>query len=418
MHRLLAALTGLVLALSLSSAGAISSVPFFVGGASASAGAQAAPVWAWRASDLSLAPYIGSGTPTVTRAGNTATRINSSGLIETVNANLARYDYSLAGVLQGLLVEPAATNIALRNNDLTNAVWVKGATASVAKDQTGPDGVVNSASRITGGAVNTTNTVLQTVVLASSSRKMSAYVKRLVGTGTIEMTTNGGTNWDAIVPTASWVRYDIAVRTLANPSFGFRVNTNTDQIAVAFIQNETDVLTSPTTETAGAAVTRAADVVQLAVSSISGFNNNALGVYVRHISHAGAVVGAANPATICFRTDDSNYLLAYRLTASTNFRVDVVTGGVAQISLVPGTESGGEDNKTMFAVAANDFAAVLDGGTVATDTSGTVPDVSAGTMQLGGYPTLGTLQWRGHLKEVEIYGTRPSNGYMQTKTTP
>src|SRR5690349_20683714 len=74
-----------------------SAVSFFTSGAVGGgiAGAQPKPIHAWRASDLSLAPYIGSGTTAITRAGNTAQVMNSSGLLETVNANLARYDYTL-----------------------------------------------------------------------------------------------------------------------------------------------------------------------------------------------------------------------------------------------------------------------------------------------------------------------------------
>ena len=44
---------------------------------------------------------------TFTRALNTATRINSSGLVETVNADTPRFDYTLnpGGACKGLLIE-------------------------------------------------------------------------------------------------------------------------------------------------------------------------------------------------------------------------------------------------------------------------------------------------------------------------
>ena len=49
---------------------------------------------------------------TLTRALNTATRVNSSGVIETVNANLPRFDYDpVTLVPKGLLIEEQRTNL-------------------------------------------------------------------------------------------------------------------------------------------------------------------------------------------------------------------------------------------------------------------------------------------------------------------
>ena len=49
---------------------------------------------------------------TVTRALNTATRVNSSGLVEIVNANLPRFDYDPVTLApKGLLIEEARTNL-------------------------------------------------------------------------------------------------------------------------------------------------------------------------------------------------------------------------------------------------------------------------------------------------------------------
>jgi len=48
---------------------------------------------------------------TVTRALNTATRINSNGLVEGVNANLPRFDYNFAtNSYKGILIEETRAN--------------------------------------------------------------------------------------------------------------------------------------------------------------------------------------------------------------------------------------------------------------------------------------------------------------------
>lgn len=373
------------------------------------------PNWAWRDSDLSLAPYRGSGTPTVARALNTATRINSSGLVETVNADLPRFDYSLAGVLQGLLVEGAATNIALRNRDLTNIAWVKGATATVAKDQTGADGAANGASSLTGGAVAATNTCFQTVVLASSIRVFSAYVKRVTGTGAVYITNDGmGTSTDIGASlTSSYQRFSITT-TLANPTFGFRVDTNGDKIAVDFSQNETGILSSATTATAGSAVTRNADDITLATSGISGFSANPGSVYIRVISQTGSAFIFNTPFGLY--TDANNALSFYRNQGTTDIRATMTTASVGQADFSIGTDAGAATEKLMMAYGTNDVAAVKDGGTVGADAAATIP--AQATMVLGNAQSGNALgYWYGWIKDVELYNFRVHNDVMDAKTT-
>ena len=168
-----------------------------------------------------------------------------------------RFDYTSAAVALGLINEPiAATNIALQNRDLTNAAWTK-TNITAAKTQTGIDGVANSASLITASAAN--GAVLQTVTLASSQRFQSAYVKRVTGSGVVNMTTDGGATWSAITVTGSYTRVSIPAQTVTNPSFGFQIVTNGDAIAVDFVQNEAGSKWSSPIAVGASAVTRAAE---------------------------------------------------------------------------------------------------------------------------------------------------------------
>lgn len=77
----------------------------------------------------------------VARLLNTATRINSTGLVETVNANLPRFDFDPSTlVCRGLLIEETRTNAILFSEDFSNANWAKtGATVS-ANASAAPDG--------------------------------------------------------------------------------------------------------------------------------------------------------------------------------------------------------------------------------------------------------------------------------------
>jgi hypothetical protein len=158
----------------------------------------------------------------------------------------------------GLLTEGARTNIALHNRDLTQAAWVK-TNVTAARDALGVDGLANGASRLTATAGNAT--CLQTVTLGSSARFMSAWIRRITGTGVIEMTTNNGTNWDPVTFTGQYARVSIPTRTVTNPVFGFRIVTSGDVIVVDFVQNENGTFATSEIAVGATAVTRPTDQV-------------------------------------------------------------------------------------------------------------------------------------------------------------
>ena len=190
----------------------------------------------------------------------------------TTSASSVRYGEWRSGLWQafasnvpvitdkGLAVWMARTNVALYCRDLTNAAWTK-TNCTAALNQVGIDGAANSASSLTATAGNAT--CLQAITLASSARFQSAFVRRLTGSGTVEMTMDNGSTWTAITVTSSWTRVSIPTQTLANPIVGFRIATSGDAIAVDFVQNENGTFaTSPILTTSGSAA-RAADVVTL-----------------------------------------------------------------------------------------------------------------------------------------------------------
>ena len=68
----------------------------------------------------SIKPNDGTGDLTVTRA-TTATRVNESGVIVDVPANVARIDYSTGQ--PAILVEPQRTNLLLRSEEFNDNYW-------------------------------------------------------------------------------------------------------------------------------------------------------------------------------------------------------------------------------------------------------------------------------------------------------
>lgn len=134
----------------------------------------------YKASKLySIVPSDGTGDMTFARTGDTATRVNSSGLIESVLANKPRLDY-LGSTCPKLLLEPQRTNVCLQSQDISSATWTKvNSPTIVSNSAVAPDGTTtaDSLQDTTGGA--TRKAISQAIsVSANSTNTFSFYVKK------------------------------------------------------------------------------------------------------------------------------------------------------------------------------------------------------------------------------------------------
>ena len=221
------------------------------------------------------APYFGCGIDGVkcfnTTNGNTVT---DNVVTEATGAPItnANSDYADASGPFGYNAEVARTNSALHSRKLaagvTATAWVE-SNITAADDATGVDGVANACSTLTATADN--GTILQAITLASAAAVFQPFVKRKTGTGTIEITLNGGTNWtditaavDAAAP--DWYRLAAVTATLANPSIGYRLGTSGDEIEVDMNDCQNGTFRTSPIPTTTAAVPRNADVLTYAVS--------------------------------------------------------------------------------------------------------------------------------------------------------
>lgn len=279
---------------------------------------------------------------------------------------------SLTLTSAGLSVFGAHTNILLHNRDGTNAAWVKGATMTAAKTATGADGTANGATTYTGGAVGATNTVLQAVVSASAARYATAWVRRRTGTGTIEMTTDGGTTWVNVTSqiSSTYAQISIPVQTVTNPSTGFRITTNGDAIDVDYVMN-TGVAGAPAVATTTAAVTVNADVV---TATQDGGTEGTL--YVE-------AIGPASTTMPLFSLDDGT--LNERMTIETDGSRAalgrVTDGGVTQASGAVGSWAAGAAGRAALRYKLNDSNIAFDGTAGTADTGCTMPTTT--TLRLG-----------------------------------
>lgn len=344
---------------------------------------------------------------TFTRSLNTATRVNSSGFIETVNANLPRFDYDpVTLAIKGLLIEEARTNYALYSNDLTNAVWVA-TNMTTAKTATGPDNVANSATTITASANNAT--ILQTITDASNARITSCYIKRRTGTGVINMTQDNGATWTAVTVTSNWTRVNIAPATLANPTIGLQITTSGDAIDVYGFQNERGTFITSVIPSTNATVTRNGDVAQMTGTNFSSWYNASEGSFVVKASTFSAVstdkfIANANAGGF------PNRFLCY-FAATNNMAINVVTNSVGQQTMY----SGGvvplnTVSKATMAAKLNSFAISRDKLAPTTATSGTMP-IGADRLWIGSATTTAFLN--GHIQYIAYYPQRVLNAETQ-----
>jgi hypothetical protein len=169
---------------------------------------------------------------------------------------------------RSIVRENAATRETLQPRDLTQAAWGKN-TTTVTKDQTGIDGVANSACKVVSGAAG--STVYQGVTSASANRVLSFYARSISATTvTVGIKANAGSTYTDVVVTPQWQRFTVAEASITNPVYAIKFYANGDSIAIDFVQGEQGTFaTSPIWGTESAAQTRSADLIRPPASYVS-----------------------------------------------------------------------------------------------------------------------------------------------------
>jgi len=120
-------------------------------------------------------PLTTDGQLTFSRA-STATRVNASGLIETVASNVPRLDY-LNSSCPRLLLEPQRTNLALYSEQFNNAAWTQNQLTVTANNLVSPDGYTNADTALETSS-NAFHDLLQTIsVTSGTTYTLSSFVK-------------------------------------------------------------------------------------------------------------------------------------------------------------------------------------------------------------------------------------------------
>jgi hypothetical protein len=294
------------------------------------------------------------------RAGNTATRFNPSGLIETVNANLARYDFNPSTLIcSGQLIEEDRTNLFL--NSLIDGI----------------------------------NLATQIVVLTNVAHTLSFY-----GSGTV--TISGGHS-ATVVGTGNFP----SRRTLTfTPTVG--ASTFTVSGDVKFAQLEVGSFATSYIPTAATSVLRNADVVSMTGTNFSDWYNASEGTFSVNAS----LIGQKTSFRGILATSDSTSLTYIGILQASNgysIRGNVLDSNISQAALTLGTSANGVNLNASLAYKADSFAGSLNAANPVTDVSGVVPTVSQ--LNIGYFGA--TAQNTCHMKKISYWPQRLTNAEVQ-----
>jgi hypothetical protein len=132
--------------------------------------------------------------PTVYTA-TTATAVNTyTPTLQTAAINAPRFDYNpTTRESLGLLLEQAATNLALYSSDYTNAAWTKTACTITATADISPDGTQNASLMVLSTA-SAFHQCYQQLTLTAATYTYSAYVK-YYGLQFVQIASSGAVNY-------------------------------------------------------------------------------------------------------------------------------------------------------------------------------------------------------------------------------
>lgn len=269
---------------------------------------------AYKAGTLySIIPSSGNGDMTLTRALSTATRTNSSGVIETVNANVPRLDYTNG--VASILLEPQRTNLCTYSEDFSNVGYTKNGTATITTNTTiTPDNnttadTLSGASGVIGWATGNTLNKQVSSTLSSTTYYFSLYVKSL-GATTISVglrnQSTGALQTTVTAIDSNWKSIKISFTTGSTQTAIGIILGNTDgNVAIWGMQLEQGAYATSYIATVASSVTRNADVISRSNIYTSGFITSSGGTWFIELNNNFSVLRDAGTS---FGIGDTNLL--------------------------------------------------------------------------------------------------------------
>ena len=293
---------------------------------------------------------------------------DENGLVKYASNNVPRFDHDpTTGESLGLLIEGSGTNLVTYSQTFSN--WVVQSGASITLNQgTAPDGTNTAVKLIGDAAPNSGVYVTSCTVSTSANNTKSIYLRSISGTATCQFKDPVSTVTTLTCNlTTTWQRFSFS-ETQSGGEAGIWIDSIPSGGILAWgAQVENNPHLTSYIPTSGTTVTRAADTAKITGTNFTDFYNETEGTLVSE--HMGAGNSNASPYIAMF-SDGTNNERNILMSDYAGYQVVVIKGGATQAVLDAGTPILNVKNKNALAFKKDDFALSLNGGTVATDTSG------------------------------------------------
>jgi len=283
-----------------------------------------------------------------------------------------------------ILVEPSATNLIPYSEDFSQSAWSKN-NVTLSSGFSAPDGSMN-ASKL---EANATDSSLQNTftVASGTTYSVSFYLKTIsgsletaIGLGSPGFPQNEGEGgrYKNITVTDEWQRFTLTSTADANAatgiSFGgFSSFSTGEEVYIWGAQLETGIATSYI-PTSGSTAQRAKDDLVISGSAFTDFYNQSEGTfYVESITNRADgqpfILSADNSAD----SSENNTIVVYYSDTTTTTGFIKTSGSIQAILAIGSRPSAGALSRTSLSYKTNDIEGSVDGGSVASDTSATIP---------------------------------------------
>ena len=366
-----------------------------------------------------------------------------------------RFDYDpVTLAAKGLLIEEARTNLFTYSDQFDNAAWTKANATITANTTASPDGTTNADKLVedtatsvhtvaTGSITATANSFYAFTIYAKASGRdfIQINFSNLILSGNVwdvdlaantitfvsagagwsnvaGSITNAGNGWRRISVSgqvgATISAVGVTVRLASSPSTISYTGNGTSGAFLYGAQLEAGAFATSYIPTVASTVTRSADVATMTGTNFSSWYNQSEGTLFADAS----TLRPSAVSTVNFITMASDGTTSERTQigfSDATIFAGARDGGVLQADILSAITIA-QPCKAALAYRVNDFAASFNGGTVGTDTLGTLPTVDR--LTIGSGWTGSNFQLNGHIRQIAYYNTRLPNAQLQALTAP
>jgi hypothetical protein len=367
-------------------------------------------------------------------------------VLQTAASGVARFEHNPTTFESlGLEIEEQRSNLMTYSDDFANAAWGKTNSSITSNTIVAPDGTLTGDKLVEAVSTTIHRISQQATTSATATNSGTVYVKAaertqvnialIESTGThfyqaiFDLTTlvisAGGSGTvtntaTSITPVGNgWFRCSITAAFGSGTAVRLAIDTAAANSAVTTgngwnglyiwgAQLEVGAFPTSYIQTVASQVTRAADAASMTGTNFSSWYNQAEGTVFSEIVKSSSNIGGAwdinaGGTANSIRLTPNNTTQFYRVNTSL----------LEQVAFDIAANSNG--SKATITYRVNDFAASVNGGTVSTDTNGSIPVVDR--LLIGSYNTVGANNLNGTIRKIAYYPLRVTNANLQALTS-